>query len=253
MSETIAPVVVEPAAAPVAAPVVVETVASPAVAETPVAAPAAVPEPAAAPTESASAVKPHTDTPSLMETPAEPEKPAEPAPVEPGAEAAKYEFKFPEHIKREDEAVAAFEGLLGKAKVPPEMAQEMLDLHGQHVAKLADQMLAHQHQAFGEMRAQWRDQIKSDPILGGAGFQTAQKDVAYARDILVPKEHRADFDQWMKTTGSGDHIAMWRILHNAAKFLKEPAPVQAGSPPAGIGKSQKSGWRDLYPTMKKSG
>jgi hypothetical protein len=74
----------------------------------------------------------------------------------------------------------------------------------------------------------------ADPILGGSGHQTTSQAVARMRDLLIPKEMLAPrtfddgkprlsiADEFLESTGAGDHPVLWHILHNAARYLDEP-------------------------------
>lgn len=187
-------------------------------------APAETPAPAT-PTEPA--IKPHTETASLMEEAGKPaEKPAEAKPAETPAEtpAAKYEpFKLPEGIEPDTKRIEAFTEIAAKHNLPQDAAQSLVDLHTATMAAYRDQLLQAQHTAFAETRAGWVNQIKADPILGGAGFETAKMAAARMRDLLVPEAHRAEFAAFMRDTGAGDHPALFRMLHNAARLFDEPA------------------------------
>lgn len=252
MSDAVVP---ETVAAP-AAPVVVEAppVAAPTVVEAP--APVATPEPVApaapAPVAEAPAgpaLKPHTDTPDLLAEPEkapEPVKPEEKPPEAVVPEAPKYEFKFPETVKAAPEQVEALSTLLGGAKVDQETAQKLVDMHVAEVQKYAENTLIRQHQAFADTRAGWRKEIQSDPVLGGAGFETTKNGIMEMIRRFVPEEEKASFAEWRQITGSGDHPAFWRLMNRVARTLKQPAPVQPGTPPGDIGRAPKGGPRDMY-------
>jgi hypothetical protein len=279
-----------PAAAPV------EAVAAPAEA-----APVIADEPAASdvPVE---AVKPalHTDTETLLEgvtkkpdapaetapdapkpeevkaeaeKPVEPPKPEEAAKPEVKAEAKPeaapvepivYEdFTLPNGLKPDADKMEIYRGVLQEYHLPQDAGQKMLDLHTTAMQSYADSLATEQHKVFGDMRAEWRQQIMADDILGGAGHQTAMKAVARARDALISSakpgtpefaSHEKEFNDFLRITGAGDHPALIRMLHNAARKLDEPAPMGAQiKPPPNNGRAPgKAGLRQIYnPTPAK--
>lgn len=245
MSETVTPV--EPAAP---APVVTETPA-------PLAdvAPASDASPSVAPETPASDVLPTPETPAAVAEPpdhskeptllegfeiekppeptaeapkpdeaAKPEAEAKPAETPEAKPAPVYEpFTLPEGVTAAPEQMAAYTETLGKFGVSQEAGQALIDMHAKAVQDLTTNSLAEQHRVFGEMRRDWRDRIKGDPELGGAGHDTAKGAVARMRDLLVPEKHRAEFNEFLSVTGAGDHPALWRLLHNAARMFDEPS------------------------------
>ncbi|HQT65358.1 MAG TPA: hypothetical protein PLO16_12680 [Acidocella sp.] len=250
------------------------------------AAAATVVEPAA---PAAPEFTPHTDTPSLLQgvgaepvvkTPAaepvadpaatvEPTKPEEPKPGDPAAttteplapepaapEPITYpEFTLPDGLVPDPTIMGKYTETLGKYGVKPEAAQELLNMHAEAFKTYQAQTLAAQHEAFGKMREQWRNQVMSDPQLGGSGHQTAMGAVARMRDMLVSNaklgseqyvKDTKELNDFLATTGAGDHPVFLRMLHRAARYLDEAAmpPPNPGVPP-NIGTKPK-GLRSIY-------
>lgn len=209
---------------------VVETPAEPVVepVETPAEPTAEAPSGDAVPTEE----KPESK-PTLIEgdghdekKPDQEEKPAAEGDKKPpeGAETVTYEaFKLPEGLKVDEPTVEAFTKIIGPHKIDQETAQKLVDLHSEKMQSYAQYLSDKQYRDFDEMANGWRQRIMDDPILGGAGHQTALQAAAGMRDLLVPEEHRKDFIDFMRSTRAGDHIAIFRIFHNAARFFAEPA------------------------------
>ena len=169
---------------------------------------------------------PEAPKPDEAPKPAEAEAPAEAKPAEtPEAKPAPvYEpFTLPEGVTAAPEQMTAYTETLGKFGISQEAGQALIDMHAQAVQDLATNSLAEQHRVFGQMRKEWQERIKSDPELGGAGHDTAKGAVARMRDLLVPEAHRAEFNEFLQITGAGDHPALWRILHRAARLFDEPA------------------------------
>lgn len=191
------------------------------------------------------AFTPHTETPSLLEQAGqEPPKP-EAAPAEVAAEAPApiaptYEpFALPEGTEAAPEAMTAYTGALGKYGITQEAGQELIALHAAQMQQYSEQTLARQHEAFGAMRAGWRDQVLGDPELGGANHQSAMAAVAEVRDRFIPRSgpvHEA-FNDMLTSTGVGDHPAFLRFIARIGQALREPAaPTPAMKPPSDIGR-----------------
>jgi hypothetical protein len=210
------------------------------------------------------AAKPPEPEPSLLEQfdatgakkpegekPKEGEKPAEGAkPVE--AAAPVFEFKpyvLPEGIKAEEPQIKEFNEILTKADLDPQArGQELVTLHGKYMQQYADQLAAEQHRVFAETRKGWVNEIKSDPTIGGSGFNTTMMGVARMRDLFVPKEQMGAFNDFLKITGAGDHPAFIKLMNNVAKRFDEPSPPPPSfKPPPDIGvKPGRGGRAALY-------
>ena len=226
-----------PAPVPVAAP---ET---PAAAEPPQPAepgPAPVPAAAEAPAaeqpaaEAPPAIKPHTEEAGLLQA-APPADAATPEPAAaapepaPGAVAPAYEFAVPENLTVPLERLEELTSVMREANVPKEQAEKLWGMHTTAMEEFAQQTLQAQHDAFAEYRRNMRNQIISDPALGGAGFETNKAAANRMLQLFVPTEHRGEFDRFLSETGATDHPALFRFLVNLAKYHDEP---QSGPPPS---------------------
>lgn len=265
--------VVDPAA-PAAAPVAVAAPVVEAPKPAPEAAPAAavVEQPAAAPAETT--LKRADETPSLIETagkPKDPETPSEkPAaeaakpedaakPAEPVVEAkppepvkvepVKYEaFTLPEGARPDDPAFVEATTILSELGVPQDKAQALVDKHIGAMDAFRTQLEQRQHDVFAETRASWRKEIMADPVLGGAGHQTAMARVARMRDLFVPAADRKAFDDFCRLTGAGDHPVFHKLMWNVGQRFDEPvsAPTPNNPPPDRGGNAKKARGKALY-------
>ncbi len=190
--------------------------------------------------ETAPGLKPHTEVASLLEAAGTPEvkadgkvEVAETAPVVvETVEPFKYEaFALPEGFDPAAEQMQKFSELAGRHRIPQEEAQALVDMHTSTLRAYAEELAAKQHETFAETRRGWQTEIKSDPVMGGAGFQTTGAAVARMRDLFVSKADRPAFDEMCRVTGVGDHPAFWRMLHNAARHFDEPTPPAPGVGP----------------------
>lgn len=262
---------VETAAAvanPVAAPAPAEPIASPAAEP----APAPTPEPApvveptllqkfdddkkkAEPKPAEAKAEPKAEPPKPGEEPksadaaaVEPPKPAEPlAPVE-------YKYTLPETLKMDDALKAdvhkAFDDFRAN---PAEGAQRLLDLHTQAMTRFAEHTLADQHRVFNEYRQQNVNAVMADPEIGGAGHMTAMGAIARMRNLvggsmLDPrttadgKPMISEMDEFLQTTGAGDHPVFLKMLHRFARYFDEGQEVISdGKPTKNNGSRPRSG------------
>ncbi len=187
------------------------------------------------------------------ETPADPNAVVDPATQAPATvqiQPVTYDdFKLPEGVIPVEGQMEAFKGLVGKYGIPQEAAQQIIDMHinsiKQYDQSSAQLTLQQQHRAFAETRKAWRTAVLSDEQLGGSGHQTAMGAVARMRDLFVPEKDRAEFDNFMRITGAGDHPAFLRLLHNAARRFDEPKYPPADAKPVPQ-QPAKSGMRGLY-------
>jgi hypothetical protein len=87
--------------------------------------------------------------------------------------------------------------------------------------------------------------VKADAEIGGAGFNTAMTAVAKMRDLFLSsarpgtdkyENDAAEFNDFLRITGAGDHPAFLRFLNNVARRFDEPiAPSIPYKPPPDIG------------------
>jgi hypothetical protein len=199
--------------------------------------------PAVPPTESLleAAGKPPEAKPG--EKAPEPEKPAEP----PAPEKIAYDLKLPEGFTAAPEQMSAATDLFNQAKVPPELAQKLIDQHVASMRAYAEQTLANQWKVFNEAKDGWRTATLADPELGGSGHATAMAAIATARDALVPEKDRPAFKKLLDDSGIGNNPAFLRVFYRAAKFFKEPSPPPPNPlPPPNLGRKEKPGMTSLY-------
>ena len=222
-----APAAVEAAPAPAPAPVESAPIPDavrefkPSLLETPTDATPETPAPEAAKPDAkpAEAAKPE-DKPA--EAPKPEEKAAEPALAEPIA----YEFKFPENIDKaaiDKPVLEKYTSILNKARVPPEVAQEALDLHLEQVQSIGKRLADVQWDVFNRQQEAWQSDVKSDPELGGARMKTTIRNAArFVEGMLPDPVQRQGFMDAMKTTGAGNYKEIVRALARAGdRFFKE--------------------------------
>jgi hypothetical protein len=130
---------------------------------------------------------------------------------------------------------------------PAEGAQALIDLHEKQMQAYADHLIREQHRVFNETRQGWSKAVLSDPEIGGAGHQTSMGAIARMRDLFVPEKDRAEFEQFLRVTGAGDHPSFLKMLHQAARFYDEPGmPPPNPRPPPSNGARPARRLRDVY-------
>lgn len=186
-------------------------------------------------------------------------KPAEPAKPD---EPIKYELKLPEDIKVDEAQMAAVTGILGKAKVAPEIAQELADFHtGALKTALTDAgkaFLKSQNDVWNNTIIGWQNEVKADPQFGGNNFNKMKGEIdqglltyfnAHNKPDDSPemKAHDA-FVETLAVGGAGSRLAMLRFVHKAVSRGSEGKPVQGNGPSA----PRKSAAELMYPQKQQA-
>jgi len=162
--------------------------------------------------------------------------------------AAETGIKLPETITMDDALKGEFTTALDLLRTDPlKGAQALVDLHNAQMVAYDEFKTQEQWRAFRETKAEWVKQVMADPILGGAGHDTAMAQVATARDMLASRakpgseqyaRELAELNTALKVTGAGDNPAILRFMHNAARYVREASlPPPNPKPPADIGKN----------------
>jgi len=218
-------------------------------------------EAAAAPAEAAQVQPERSMLGELREKPEPKPEPKAEAKPEPKAEAAPtpaepvvWEYTVPETVKLDDDGRKRVNGILEAFVANPRdkaNQQALVDYHVEQMAALAQQTADFNRNFWSETRKAWRERIKSDEQLGGSGFKTTQAAIKRMMDLLVKPEHEAEWEEFIEVSGAGDHPALHRLLHNAARFFDEPRRSAPNpQPPADIGRPPGRGrLRDRYTSM----
>lgn len=179
------------------------------------------------------AAKPGTEAPKEPEAPATPEVPETPAEA---PAAPVYEFQWPDGTEPvAAEVLQPFTGLLGEAKVAPEIGQKLLDLHIGEQQKLIQNLERQQEATWRETRQGWVDQVRSDPDLGGNRLQaTVQVCGQLIEQFGGTPEQKAELRQVLNLTGAGDHPALVRFIHNVGMALSEGNRAVPGTKPVPV-------------------
>lgn len=191
--------------------------------------------------------------------PAEAAKAAEPAKPEP----VEYKYELPTALKMDDaqkgEVHALFDGFRAD---PVKGVQGLIDYHAKAMTdfatKFAADALKNQHDVFNETRKNWRTEVKADDEIGGAGYQTSMGAVARMRDLVASdmmtarkwddgSPRASELDEFLMTTGAGDHPVFLKMMHRFARFFDEASPPPPNPQPLpNGGKKPASRMKDLY-------
>ncbi len=188
--------------------------------------PLAAPPPAGGETP---APAPAADTP-----PAEGETPAE-APKPPDYSA----ITLPEGVT-EGAVYDAFKEAAGKSGLAPEAAQALVDAVGPKLAEQVKAQLEAPYKAWTETQTAWVEEIKADPVIGGAKLDENLAMAATALDAFGGQKLREALD----FTGAGNNPEVVKAFIQMGKMLTEGKFIPGSPPP-----QAKSAAKTLYPDM----
>lgn len=197
--------------------------------------------------------------PAEESKPAEAAKPAEPAPLAP----VEYKYELPATLKMDDALKGEVHTLLDNFRADPaKNVQSLVDFHAKsmtdYASKLQTDLLKAQFDTFNETRKGWQTEVKADDEIGGAGHQTAMGAVARMRDLvaddmMTPRKwddgspRKSQLDEFLETTGAGDHPVFLKMMHRFARFFDEASPPPPNPQPLpNGGQRPKSRMKDLY-------
>lgn len=266
-----------------AAPAVDASVALSAVADAPAADAAAAPIDAPA---AAEAPKPDS-SPTLLEgatttTKTEPEKKEDPAPTDPKPEVKadpeakpegdaakkdgtadpeakdatateppapiKYEaFKLPDNVKLDDKELGKFQEVAGKAQIPQDVAQNLLDLYIAERQQDVVSARAEQRRVWDQLNDTWKTELRNDPVLGGNRLETTLSLAKAVVEEYLPAAEVGEYMAHMRNNGMGNFKLHVKLLHNIGKALNVfedgIVPARPQAPKASKGPGNR-GWYD---------
>jgi hypothetical protein len=142
-----------------------------------------------------------------------------------GAPEEYAEFTVPEGFELDQEVGAKFSEMARGLNLTQEQAQGLVGLQNELMQKYEDQRQESLTQALEAQRNRWADEIRNDPEVGGAQFdstvQTAMKAMqAFGSD---------DLRQLLNESGIGNHPAVVKLFHKIGKGMSEDTMVQPGT------------------------
>lgn len=149
----------------------------------------------------------------------------------------KYEFKIPEGLAFEGEALESFSEFAKDLDMPQEAAQKMLD-------KLVPTLAKRQTDAIAKVQNEWTETSKSDKEFGGEKLTENLAVAKKALDAFGTPELR----KLLNETGLGNNPEIIRAFYRAGKSISEDkfVPSGTGNPKQGNRDPAKS----LYPNQQ---
>ncbi len=148
----------------------------------------------------------------------------------------KYEFKAPDGVVLDSEALAEFEPIAKELKLTQEQAQKLVEMHTKQLQK-ASQL---QTQVAAQQIEAWVSDIKADKEIGGANFDTSVRHAQAAAKKFGSPEFLAALD----ATGMGSHPELVRVFARIGKAMAEDTFVAPGKESTTLDPAKK-----MFPTM----
>lgn len=150
------------------------------------------------------------------------------------------DFTLPEGVTLDAAKVTEFTKIAAEAKLPQEVAQKFVDIYSAEIRQISEAPM----RAWTELQTKWQDEVRNDPVIGGANMD---KNLAATKAGLnnLLGEEAPKFFEALNITGAGNNPDIIRGLFKAAQAHAPATPV-AGKPAGG---ASKSAGATLYPQM----
>lgn len=169
-------------------------------------------------------------------------------------------IKLPDTLKMDDAQRGEFAAALDTFRADPATgAQSIIDMGVKVITDYTENYRRGQWTTFNDTKEQWRNQIMADPVMGGAGHETAKALMGEGRDRLI-SSHKlgtpgyekdvAEYNEFCRITGAGDHPVLFRLMHRAGKLFTEAAPPPPNPRPTADNGRRPGGKRDIYSNTK---
>ena len=155
--------------------------------------------------------------------------------AKPGA-PEKYEFKAPDGMDLDAEAVAAFEPLARELNLSQEAAQKLVDIYASRMSAFAS---AQQEQAL-QQRQGWEAAVRSDKDLGGQNLESTLN----AGKQALAKFGSPELVNLLNHTGLGSNPEFVRFCATVGKAMAEDTFHRGGS-----GSGTPDPAKKMFPTM----
>lgn len=156
-------------------------------------------------------------------------------------------FKLPDGVKLDDKELGKFTELAGKAQIPQDVAQNLVDLYVAERQNDAVQARAEQRRVWDTLNDTWKTELRNDPELGGNRLETSLSLAKAVVEEYLPPAEVGEYMAHMRNNGMGNFRLHVKLLHNIGKALNVfedgivPANPQAPKPSKGPGNR---GWYD---------
>lgn len=174
----------------------------------------------------------------------------DPAKPEPKADAVpeSYTFATGEDQQLDAAAIAEVTPIFKELGINQAGADKLSAFYNKQINSLTQRGL----DAVNTMREGWRNEISTDPEIGGK-LDSVKAEIGKLYSH-IPQDLGQKFREAMDITGAGDNPAFVKTLYKLAQLVNEGRPVSGGAPsPHGQTKSGESGRpsmaQSLYPNL----
>lgn len=166
----------------------------------------------------------------------------------PPPDPIKYEaFKLPDGLKLDDKELSKFTEFAGKAQIPQDVAQGLIDMYVAERQQDVATARAEQRKVWDTLNDTWKTELRNDPELGGNRLETTLSLAKAVVEEYLPPAEVGEYMAHMRNNGMGNFKLHVKLLHNIGKALNVfedgivPANPQAPKPQKGPGQR---GWYD---------
>ena len=166
-----------------------------------------------------------------------------------GAPEAYTDFKVPEGFTLDTDAKAEVGATFKELNLSQADGQKLVDLYTKYIQEAVNAPV----NFYMEKQEQWRNEIGSDPEIGGSKLNGTKASIGKLIDSLGDAKASSEFREAMDYTGAGNNPAIVRFLTRIAQKLTEGGPVRGSGPssegmrPPGVGAP--SAAQAIYPNL----
>lgn len=142
-----------------------------------------------------------------------------------GAPETYADFTAPEGFDLNEEVMAKATPLFKELGLTQDSAQKLVNFYADQAKQAAQAPI----DFFEQKKSEWRNEIKTDPEIGGKLNQVIPS-ISRMIDGIGDAKLSADFREAMDFTGAGDNPAFVRALWKISQKLSEGTPVRSGGP-----------------------
>lgn len=156
-------------------------------------------------------------------------------------------FILPEGYEANELVLQEATGIFKDLGLSQSQAQKLVDFYSKVSSDAADAGV----RLWQETQTAWKDEVKSDPVIGGQKLGPVMATINKAINGLGDATLISGFREAMNITGAGNNPAFIRAFYAFATKLTEGGPV-SGRPESG-NKPPTSAGAALYPNLKSAG
>jgi hypothetical protein len=150
-------------------------------------------------------------------------------------------------VKLDDKELGKFTEFAGKAQIPQDVAQGLIDMYVAERQNDAASARAEQRRVWDTLNDTWKTELRNDPELGGNRLETSLSLAKAVVEEYLPPADVAEYMAHMRNNGMGNYKLHVKLLHNIGKALNVfedgIVPANAQAPKAQKGPGQR-GWYD---------